>query len=221
MPLTMLEQAAESAALPPHLRQGLAEIAWVRALGLNDTASIRRMSRLLPAPVRADAGESDGFPATLALLRAPGLRPFVQAGVQRSASFAEMDHWRDNWWCGRWNDGSPLPGNQRYGPEAVRVPELAFLSAEEKQRADEEASRLNELPEGLGWVGQRALAYVKAHPDDARAPETLALIVQGTRWGGCSYESPNPTTVLSKEAFMLLHHRYPNTEWARKTKYYY
>ena len=226
-PLSLLKQAAESGTLPAHLRQAVAEVAWVRALGLGDAASVKQMSPLLPESVRKTAGESDGFPATLALLHAPGLRPFLDQGVQRSATFAEVDPYRDNWWCGRWTDGSVPPGSFIYGPQPTVLPPLAFLTTGQRQQAAAEATRLNALPEGLAWVGQRAIAYVKAHPTDKDAAETLALVVQGTR-RGCEGEyspkvqtSGSPQHTVSKEAFELLHSKYPKSEWALKTKYYY
>lgn len=222
MPLALLEQAAESSALPAHLRQAVAEMAWVRALALDDTAALARMAKLLPGRMRQTAGVGDGFPATLALLKAPGVRPYLDAGVQRSESFAELDHFRDNWWCGRWTDGIVQLGPNSYSGQAPTVlPPLAFLTPQQSQQAAAEATRMNALPQGLVWVGQRAIAYVKAHPEDKTDPETLALIVAATRWGCAEYNSPDAQKAVSKEAFEMLHSRYPKSEWALKTKYYY
>jgi hypothetical protein len=225
MPLAVLEQAAESTALPLHLRQAVAEVAWVRALGLGDQVAVSRMSRLLPEPVRKTAGESIDFPATLALLRAPGLRPFLSQGVQRSISYSNMDHYRDNWWCGRWTDDSSAQGNQQGGSAPVQPTALGFLTAQQRQQAESEASQLNKLPSGLVWTAQRAISYVKAHPTDKEAAETLALIVQGTHWG-CDVDyrpqaAVGPQRAVSKEAFEMLHRLYPKSAWALKTKYYY
>ena len=193
----------------------------MRALGLGDATSVKRMAKLLPAPMRQTAGESDGFPATLALLRAPGARPFLGSGVQRSMSYADLDHYRDNWWCDRWADGSPRPGSQSYGAARTMEPPLALLTAEQRSRAADEVARLDALPQGLVWVGQRAMEYVKAHPQDKDAPETLALIVHGTRYGCAEYNDPNAQSALSKQAFEMLHGMYPKSPWTLKTKYYY
>lgn len=225
MPLAVLEQAAESTALPMHLRQAVAEVAWVRGLGLGDEAAVSRMSRLLPEPVRKIAGESSGFPATLALLQAPGLRPFLDQGVQRSISYSDMDHFRNNWWCGPWTYDSSAQGDQQQGSVPVEPAGYAFLTAQQRQQAEDEASRLNKLPSGLVWTAQRAIEYVKAHPADKQAAETLALIVQGTRWGCDVDYRPNaavgPQRAVSKEAFEMLHRLYPKSTWALNTKYYY
>jgi hypothetical protein len=222
MPLALLQEAAQSTALPKHLRDAVAEVAWVRALGLGDSDSVERMAKLLPGQLRQTAGVSDGFPATLALLRSSGLRPYLEQGVQRSASYSELDHYRDNWWCGRWEDGSQVTGGtQVYGPQQVSLQEIGFVTAEQRKQASDEAARLNALPAGLVWAAQRAMAYVKAHPDHKDAPEALALIVQGTRYGCDLGDKGTPQRTVSKDAFDMLHRMYPKSTWTAKTKYYY
>ena len=59
-----------------------------------------------------------------------------------------------------------------------------------------------------------ALAYVAAHPDDLRAPETLYRLVRVGRWGG-SHDH------LGHRAFRLLHSRYPTSTWTKQSPYYY
>ncbi len=63
-------------------------------------------------------------------------------------------------------------------------------------------------------VWDEVLAYAGAHPTDARSPEALYWLVHITRYG----HSHNH---LSHKAFDVLHKRYPNTTWAKETKYYY
>ena len=90
MPMAVWEEAAHSSALPANLHDGVAWAAWMRAVALGNDAAAKQMSALLPAAVKKTAGESDGFPATLAILRNPGLRPYLDQGVQRSVSY---DRW--------------------------------------------------------------------------------------------------------------------------------
>jgi hypothetical protein len=59
--------------------------------------------------------------------------------------------------------------------------------------------------------------WAKTHPDDQRVPEGLYLAVRSTRYG-CTNKL---TTKYSKSAFDLLHQKYPQSEWAKKTKYYF
>jgi len=48
-------------------------------------------------------------------------------------------------------------------------------------------------------------------------PEALYLAVRSTRYGCTDKE----TGRLSKTAFELLHSRYPDSEWAKKTKFWF
>jgi hypothetical protein len=222
MPLAVLEDAAENPALPANLRQAVAAAAWVRGVALEDEAAAKRMAKLLPEKVRKTAGESVGYPATLAMLRAPGLRPFLDQGVPRSASFDDMDHLGENWWCGRWTDGSGQGSEGEPDTSQMKLPALGFLTAEQRKQAEAEGARMNALPQGLVWVGQRVIAHVKAHPEDKDNAETLAVVVQGTRWGCSRFDSKGTAqNAMSKEAFEMLHRLYPKSEWAIKTKYYY
>jgi hypothetical protein len=223
MPLGMWEEAAQSPILPKNLRDAVAWAAWVRALGLGDAAAVKRMSALLPDSVRRTTGNSDGFPATLALLRAPGLRPYLEQGVQRSATYAKLDEYRDNWWSAGWTSDNNSEERALYGDPSNPYPKVDFLTAQQKKQAAVEATRLNALPIGPVWLGQRAIAYVKAHPDDKDAAEALALTVRATHLSGDSYQEPQKSakSAVSKQAFEMLHRMYPKSPWALRTKYYY
>lgn len=222
MPLAMWEQAAESTTLPKNLRDAVAWAAWMRALGLGDAAAVKKMAPLLPPAVAKTAGDSDGFPAVLALLRNPGMKPYLEQGVQRSATFAELDSFRDNWWCGRWTDGGGSGGldpNDSNAPQAK--PQADFLTTSEKKQAGDEAATLNALPSGTVWMGRQVIAYVKAHPEDKDGAEALGLTVRATHYSCSSESDTNGQKALSKEAFEMLHRLYPKSAWALKTKYYY
>jgi hypothetical protein len=54
------------------------------------------------------------------------------------------------------------------------------------------------------------------HPDDPRVPEALHLAVRTTR-----YTNGAHTTNFPKQAFQLLHSRYPKSEWTALTPYWY
>ena len=223
MPLDLWEEAAQSSALPKNLRDAVAWAAWMRALGLGDAAAAKRMSGLLPDAVRKTSGDSDGFPATLALLRNPGLRPYLEQGVQRSVTYAMLDDYRDNWWGSRWGDGDWRL--ERYGTDNLKAEppgHTDFLTAQQQKQAANEDARLNALPVAAVWLGQRAIAYVKAHPDDKDAAEALALTVRATHLSSSSGESKEDgESAVSKQAFEMLHRMYPKSPWALRTKYYY
>ena len=222
LPLTLwIEAASPHSPLPKNLRQAVAWAGWVRAVGLNDKAAVKQLAPMLPPSVRATVSNSTGFPATLAMLRSPGLRPYLNQGVQRSASYGEREIFRDNWWCGRWSDGSSLTA---HSPAAFSSPEVlpGFLTPAQRDAAKTEAAALDQLPGGVIWLGRRASDYIKAHPEDPNAAEALALTVRATRYG--CYLPPDKEASdkdISKEAFQLLHKHYSASGWTAKTPYYY
>jgi TolA-binding protein len=95
------------------------------------------------------------------------------------------------------------------------APKAQFLSPEQRARAESEWSRLTAMPAAPEYLGTQTVAWVGSHPSDPRAPEALHLAVRAVRYG-CGAKAG-----ASKAAFQLLHSRYPDSEWARKTKYWY
>jgi hypothetical protein len=70
----------------------------------------------------------------------------------------------------------------------------------------------------VNYLCAAAIAWAKAHPEDPRVPESLHLAVRATRYGaGTDKESSR----YSKEAFDLLHKKYPDSPWTKQTKYWY
>jgi hypothetical protein len=223
LPLARWVEAAKAKELPAHLRQAVAMAAWLRAQGLGDAATVKAAATMLPQPMRASGGDT-GFATTLLLLRNPGLQPYLQQGVQRSASYRTLDSFRDNWWCQPWGDGPSSYDPVSAKPVTAKL-SMSFLSADEKAAAADEATRLDALPHGVVWVGRRAIDYVKAHPDDKDAAEALAMVVRATRYGcyaGSDTEkAASEQKAVSKDAFTLLHKQYPKSPWTEKTPYFY
>jgi hypothetical protein len=71
------------------------------------------------------------------------------------------------------------------------------------------------MPPAPEFLAAQTVAWVNTHPADPRAAEALHLAVRAVRYG-CGAKPG-----ASKAAFQLLHRRYPDSEWARKTKYWY
>jgi hypothetical protein len=221
-PLTKLVEAAQSTKLPQNLRNELAMAAWTRSVVLGDAVSAAKLVSLLPEKLRNSTGTSIGFPATLALLQNPGLRPVVEQGYSRFNSYDTLDSFRDNWWCGGWQ----TPPERENVRTEERQP-LPYLLAEEQAEAAAEYSRVMDLPCAPTYLGRRVIEYAKAHPGDPDVPEALALTVRATRyacltWGKSSDQTAGEeNSATSKAAFQLLHMRYPKSPWTVKTKYYY
>jgi hypothetical protein len=161
------------------------------------------------------------------LLRTPGIRADVK-GVEDDQDYSEkelsrdFDHlFRRNWWCGI----SPLGPREWPSDDApLRValyrstgaPQPAFLSAAERAAAASEQQARAKIGGAATYLAREAVAWATSRPKDLDAAEALAHAVEGTRWASCG-----SATDASRAAFQTLHKLFPNSEWARKTKYWY
>ena len=236
-PVELWLDAAKRETLPQSMRREVATAGWVRSVLLGDDKTAQslapmvqklwpELSPLLQTYLEAADARARTFAAVFVMLRNPGLRPYVQVGFGRETPMGKIDDFRDNWWCsfGPDKNGS-LPGYYRNASiigEPLRElyqnsgPEAQFLSAEEQERGRSQWSKLATLAAAPDYLAAEAINWAKNNPRDSRAAEALHLAVRATRYG-CSEEK----TPYSKEAFDLLHKQYPDSEWARKTKFWY
>jgi len=217
LPLSRWIDAAKDTGLPPHLREAVAEVAWLRAVLLEDNAAAKEAVVMMPAKLRDEIGDGGAWNVTMTLLYSPGLVPYLQQGVQRSVSYDNPGYFRDAWWC-----MTPSRGEQEDdGPKTTVAPEISFLTAQDRAIAAKQRAALDAMPGGVVWLGRRTVAYAKAHPEERRAAEALARVVYATHYGCYKTDEEQQRKVVSKDAFELLHRQYPKSEWAMKTKYYY
>ena len=165
------------------------------------------------------------FAAAFILLHAPGMRPAVGMGYSRNAWFQgegvfEIDGYRDNWWCAedsqkQFGQGISNAMNQIYPGAKISSP--AFLNSAERNAAEKERAVLAALPSAPTWLTERTLAWANTHPEDPRVPEALHFAVRATRFGCGDANTGN----VSKRAYMLLHAHYPQSDWSKKTPYWY
>jgi hypothetical protein len=220
IPLSLWLEAASTPSIPANLRQDLAVAAWVRSVLLEDAGAAAKVLPLLPAALGVTPDRAQGFPAVLTILRNPGIQPYLEPGVARVASYSTFSEFRNNWW------GSVAENTDSEHPGIlVTVDPAAFLSPAQLAAGQAEYARLAQAENSAVVLGQRVLDYAKAHPDDKDVPEALALAVRATHYAVGSWKDPKAegkaNTAISKAAFQLLHSRYPETSWAKKTKFYY
>jgi hypothetical protein len=247
LPLRALADAAKSDTLPPSLRGEVVLAAWTRAILLNEEAVAQELAPTLQELVpetKATIAEynsaadalSRQFAAVLNILRNPGFRPFVTAGYPRGnlytvgePRFDRIDNLHDNWWCGSvssqdnqsyedyrrmfTNLGTPL--QEVYAGD--KIPSPSFLTDDQRAAAANEFHQLEAQPAAPNWLGKQTIDWARTHPEDPRLPEALHLVVRARRYG-CSDSSPEN---YSKSAFDLLHKRYPDSEWTKKTPYWF
>ncbi len=223
LPLAVLEGAASSERLPAVVRRDVAAMTWVRAVLLSDWERARRLSVSLPDGA---AQVEDRFSAAYYLLRNPGLRPYLVSGTLMRRNTGEIDSLRDNWWCA-FDSGGPLDAwpyrqamdsklaHDQAPPPEPQLPD--FLDAAQLEQFSHEWSRLLSLDTAPNWLAGIVVEHAREHPDDPRLPEALHLAVRSTRYG-CTN---NDTGSASQSAFSLLHRRYPDSEWAKKTPYWF
>ena len=222
--LATLIESANSNALPQQLRTSLAVMAWVRCVLLKDDASAGKLFPLLPQKLQQQAGAGTGFHAVMTLLRNPGLRPYLDPGVQRSYSYDFVESYSDNWWCADWR------ANEYWGRALPRKVEPAlFLTSAQRSAADSEVGRLMNQKSAEVYLGTIALDYANAHPDDQDVPESLYLVLRAIRYG-CervpsqydtnSSEEDKKVIELRTAAARLLRQRYAANPWTKKAAPY-
>jgi hypothetical protein len=229
MPVAMVKDAAGSKTLEPNLRRDVAQAAFMRAALLDDretavpaAALLEKMypqlREFLNTYQKAGTADARRFAAAFLSLKFPGLRPYVSAGIGRTTSLAEIDSYRDNYWCAE----PPQPQNVPMGDDeagkakAKPIAPPAFLNSS-RALAGTQVAAIKALGTAPNYFCRIAIAWAEKNPADPRSPEALHLAVRSTRFGCTDAE----TGRWSKAAYDLLHQRYPNTTWAKNTKYWF
>jgi hypothetical protein len=226
MPLSMLKQAVNSPQLPDYLKRKVAIAAWTKAVLLNKDADAQQFAPSLAkyAPEllsvfgqyqRARTPLERENAATYLLLKLPALRPFVESSYGRLTAPTEIDSFRDNWWCAPRDTYTDANGNEQPILKSTDAP--TFLTAAQLAEAERERQQLKQLGNSSTVLARRAVEFAQKSPNDSRLAESLHLAVRSTRYGctDCA------TGRYSKAAHDLLKKRFPNSEWAKKTPYWF
>lgn len=100
-------------------------------------------------------------------------------------------------------------------PDGWKSP--AFLSAGQKKMSESERTKLADLGGAPQFLSRTTLAWYRSHPDDPRLPEALSLAVKSSRFGCTDENSAGPV----RQAFRVLHNRFPKSPWTAQTPYWY
>jgi hypothetical protein len=238
LPLKQLVDASQSPILPTRLRQRVAVAAFARAVllrrddqGLRVASVLRELAPgLIPDLDRyhqAATPDDRHRAGIILLLRTPGMSTQVR-GIEDDAKLARdqpsrtFDHlFRDNWWCGpqhaddRNTRRRSVVIDALYPGTDVQFPE--FVTDDQRATAQKELADIASAGSGKRYLASEAIAWAKERPTDSTAAEALALAVEGWRWS-CWDEEGWQT---SRTAFQTLHRQFPQSEWARKTRYWY
>ena len=235
-PLSLWIEAVRPGSFPEALQAGISRTGWVRAVLLGDVASARTLAQRtadlnpeLRAEMQSYLAEKDPaaahFAAVFLMLRGPGFEPAVRAGFGRQDKVMESDILRDNWWL----LGPPSPANSDDAfpamhealydlyPDGRFIPP-AFLPTDRRAAGEGEWQKIQDrAASGVDYLCGEAIGWSKSHPRDSRVPQALHECVVATHYG----PTDKASTGFSKQAFEILHRNYPNSEWAKQTKYWY
>ncbi|GGX81662.1 hypothetical protein GJV26_24990 [Massilia dura] len=208
-------------ALPAGLRARIAGAAWIRAGLLGNVQDGKRAAALLAqlAPpmaqavaryTRAASAAPAGQARHVMLVEAMrfGLGAQLTMTAEPVAAVAPGDVTASGWCSFR-------PARTAAVAFPWRLPGPPAPGGTPAQR--KEAERLAPLKTATGMLGDDIIERAASHPDDPELPWLLHVVVMSTR-GGCLDADAKR---LSRKAFTVLHRRYPDSEWARRTPYFY
>ena len=228
-PLNLLAASARNPKVPNHLRKRLAAAAWTRAVLLEETDTaadlssyLEKLAPELRAGLRsfrsASSEDERRFEATMMILRNPGLKPSVSIGVGRLYGLDKNYQTFYNWWCGfgQW-EVSPWRNAQPWGHSPWPRGYPDFIRSQDRETARAELDRLAGMGSAYEYAARQVMARTRSQPSDPRLPEALHRVVYMTRWSCLRSDKGG----VSRAAFQMLHGRYPNSEWAKKTPYWF
>ncbi len=228
MPLSVLRQAALSPQLPEHLKKFLVIAVWTRAFALGNQAMEREFTPLMLRYAKefspqfskyANAGNQTELEAAAltAILSYPVIQPYVPVGYGRENSQpTTIDSNRGNWWCVEAQTDEDSSNYDYYGFDYPNeYPN--FLTKNQNLEAESEHTQLKTPGSSATFLTRRSVEFANQNPGFRQTPEILHLAVRATRYGCTDKE----TEKLSKQAFQILHRRYPNSAWTKKTPFWF
>jgi hypothetical protein len=228
MPLSVLREAALNEQLPEHLKKFLVSAVWTRAFLLGNEPIAREFTPLMSryakeyAPLFSKyanaANPTDREAAALlVILNYPTIQPYIPVGFGRDNSPPDsIDSIRGNWWCAEDEAGKDESSYDHYDfnyPKSYPN----FLTATNTADALREHKQIIASGNSATFLARRAVEFANKNPNQPSTPEILHLAVRATRYG-CTDAA---TLKYSKEAFTILHTRYPKSPWTAKTPYWF
>lgn len=218
LPLSSWLRAARARALVSNLKANIAQAGWVRSVLI--AKDVQPFADVLAAVKPEYAAQLGTFAKQSAaerqfaeifwMLHHPELGTDVRADLPRITKDGLIDVFRDNWWCAH--------GQNPWGsPQPQRVASVHFLNAEQRHELAAETTELNDAGPAPVFLSKKCVEWVQAHPQDARNAEALALAVKTSRLVQCN----GGDSTYVERAFRLLHNKYPNSDWTKKTPYWF
>lgn len=221
LPLDTILKAYENPALSQELKNQISRNIWMRAILLNRHDVAQKLDpQVLPGIGASPQGIKPEYVADL-------LKQYETATTVEEKQFAAVFFLQHQYafgyemsstepWCaspsGPWHEDNSYTRAKPFVPASP-----AFMTAEQTKQAAAERAILDAADSQANYYTRVAIEFALKHPDDPRVPESLSRAVKNTRMN-CNNDR---TSLLSRKAFDLLHSKYPNTSWAKNTKYWY
>nr|NUR38233.1 hypothetical protein [Sphingomonas sp.] len=247
LPIGELEILARDSRVPVADRARFARVAWTRAY-LIDRRIPKKLDQLMRAlnpevvaAWRSKLGaRTDDHALLLDVLRSPGMNLRAASRADEVSQYGdeatkptEIDvyqHSLNNWWCGpiaadfNARDEEALSGALTADPrepEGRAEAEKMLAQSWVWQALDgRERAALGTRPMAPRMLAEGAVVWgAKANPSKPDgADEALALAIRATRYG-CQFQGGHGR--WSKAAWDLLHQRFPNTDAAHRTRWWF
>lgn len=226
LPLETMAQASKSAVLPDYLKRNVLIATWTKAIVLGNDAIAKTVAPDLVkyAPefqpafqpyLTAKTATERSNSALYILLKNPALRTNVESGYGRiSMAITEIDSYRDNWWMTPSDTAYTANGE---APKPIVAAPTPFLTATQINQGKTERQKLVTAGNAATYLPKQTVAFATKSPNDPRVAEMLSLAVRATRYSFRDCE----TGKYSKQAFDILKARFANSEFKKKTPYWY
>ena len=205
--------------LSDYQRSRLAISGWVKAL-LADNLELalelavwigKYAPPLVEAMNRFKASDDKRFEAAWIVFNHPAFSPWVRADIgcthlrgRPVSDRLALERRGCNWWCKR---------------EAYHWPETTSRSFRLPKFAvgmDWENLGMFDPPSATEFFGPHVIHYAEENLDDSRVPRALHRVVFATR-----YSCAGGPGSVSQRAYAILHENFSDSEWAKKTPYWY
>jgi hypothetical protein len=216
MPVEELIRLRQRPGVPDALHKRIAEVAWTRAVLLEDYAAADGITDAVaegrdttrPLYERYNSAPDPAakrIAASLILANTPELVP-------ESRDTAGRAH---DWGC--LADGAVFP------TDTLATAAPAYLAPAQVSKAAAERAALDKLPVRTSYLIPIVMAWAAKNPQDEEGPKALHFLVQSTRYDHrCKYSPANSADHnYSEDAFRMLHKQFPKSGWTRDTPYHY